>query len=573
VLFTDSSVHSTVFAESRVTTSLPTATTAISPSASGTGVSTRELAARAALLLPLLAGALSLVAAMHAIEPLPIGVFYDDAQYVILAKSLATGHGYRFLNLPGMPAATHFPPGYPSFLALLWRIAPAFPENVAIFKFANAVLLAIVAVATVRLGERTLRFSRPLAFAAGVAGTATIPSLVLASAVMSEPLFLALLLPFLVWAEHLTSKDSATLTRARLRDAVLAGLAGGAIMLVRTHGMAAVAGLVGGYLLRGRRREALVSAAASIVVVAPWLAWVGLHGDVLPPLLRGAYGSYTDWFVTGLRDKGLHLLALTIPDNIATLGTTTVRSLVPAGHPALDVFAGITYALIAALGIGVCWRRARVLTLFVAGYFAIVVVWPFSPLRFLWAVWPVTMLIVAAGVARAWDLSLVRRSAVARRTAIGVAAVLALAMVIFNLQGYVNAWWSSNARYHARRVLPQLAWVERSTAPSDLIGSDAEAAVYLYTGRRSIPLTSFTAAEYVRERTMAEESAIVTELVNRYQPRYLLVTSPQLERAVGAVAAAHPKVLTRIDSLPKGAIFERRGCMRLAGQMAPIRCE
>src|SRR5207247_392209 len=145
-------------------------------------------AERAQRWLPWVVAALTLAAAIHAIEPLPVGVFYDDAQYVILAKSLATGHGYRFLNLPGAPLATHFPPGYPAFLALLWRISPIFPENVALFKFANALLLALAAQLAYRYATRTLAMPRGLAVAATIAGAATIPSLVLSSAIMSEPL-------------------------------------------------------------------------------------------------------------------------------------------------------------------------------------------------------------------------------------------------------------------------------------------------------------------------------------------------------------------------------------------------
>jgi len=71
----------------------------------------RRRADRIRAWLPRLIGALTLVAGVHAIEPLPVGVFYADAQYMILAKSLVTGQGYRFLNLPGAPFGTHFPPG------------------------------------------------------------------------------------------------------------------------------------------------------------------------------------------------------------------------------------------------------------------------------------------------------------------------------------------------------------------------------------------------------------------------------------------------------------------------------
>ena len=48
-------------------------------------------------------------------------IFYTVAIVVLVAESLLTGQGYRrrgFRNRPG----THFPPGYPAALAMLWSI-------------------------------------------------------------------------------------------------------------------------------------------------------------------------------------------------------------------------------------------------------------------------------------------------------------------------------------------------------------------------------------------------------------------------------------------------------------------
>src|SRR5690349_24054015 len=98
-----------------------------------------------AWLLPLLVGALAFAAGALIIEAYVVGVVHDDGMYVILAKSLATGRGYRWLNIPGAPPATHFPPGYPAVLALLWWIFPEFPGNVAAFELANAFFMAIAA--------------------------------------------------------------------------------------------------------------------------------------------------------------------------------------------------------------------------------------------------------------------------------------------------------------------------------------------------------------------------------------------------------------------------------------------
>ena len=75
-------------------------------------------------------GALALGVGVAVVDALPVGVVADDSFYVILARALASGEGYRYLNVPGHPAATHFPPGYPALLAILSLVVPAFPDSV-----------------------------------------------------------------------------------------------------------------------------------------------------------------------------------------------------------------------------------------------------------------------------------------------------------------------------------------------------------------------------------------------------------------------------------------------------------
>ncbi len=77
-------------------------------------------------------GGLAIAVGLAVVDALPVGVVADDSFYVILARALASGEGYRYLNVPGHPAATHFPPGYPALLSLLSLVVP-FPASIIVF--------------------------------------------------------------------------------------------------------------------------------------------------------------------------------------------------------------------------------------------------------------------------------------------------------------------------------------------------------------------------------------------------------------------------------------------------------
>src|SRR5437762_561847 len=60
-----------------------------------------------------------------------LGYYHDDSIYWVSAESLAQGHGYRIASLPGEPYQTKYPPLYSSLLAVVWKLTPAFPSNLA----------------------------------------------------------------------------------------------------------------------------------------------------------------------------------------------------------------------------------------------------------------------------------------------------------------------------------------------------------------------------------------------------------------------------------------------------------
>ncbi|HCK65230.1 MAG TPA: hypothetical protein DHW49_03115, partial [Anaerolineae bacterium] len=68
---------------------------------------------------------------------LQIGTSYDDAHYIILAESLASGQGYELINFPRPQAERAFPPGFPLLLTPLTFL---FPNNYSILKIFSLVL-------------------------------------------------------------------------------------------------------------------------------------------------------------------------------------------------------------------------------------------------------------------------------------------------------------------------------------------------------------------------------------------------------------------------------------------------
>jgi hypothetical protein len=389
---------------------------------------------------PILVVVAAVVAGIHAIDPSPVGVFYDDAHYVILGRALAFGDGYRYLNVPGAPVGTHFPPGYPALLAVLWRVSPDFPENVALFKMANAFLLGAVALSVYWMARRLLEITTLGAAFAALASTLAVPALLLSSSVISEIFFLALLLPTLVVAERVPE-------RGGIREAALLGFAAGALCLVRSHAVALLPAIAIGYAVQKRFRAAAVFGGIALLALVPWILWVQRFDPLMPAPLRGQYGSYGAWLADGLRADGTGVLFMAARENVVTTWAIIARSFSLANRPLLDVLAVTGVCVLCAAGVLVFARRARIALLFLAFYLAIVLAWPFSPLRFIWGVWPLLVLLMVSGAIRLWRVDRAPRVRNAgRAVSVAMGTIVLVGALLFNVRGYANSWWATVSR-------------------------------------------------------------------------------------------------------------------------------
>ena len=464
-----------------------------------------------------------------------VGIFYDDGIYLALARSLAEGHGYRLLYLPGAPGAVHYPFLYPAFLAALWTLDPSFPGNVALFQAANALLLGtFAALAVLYLDGRFTRRTWRLALLV-TAATTVLPLVTVATVLFSEPLFLVLFVAA-CWAG-----DAARTVEDRHRAwalAAVAGLLAGGAALTRTLGVVVVAAVPLALLLVRRPRAAGIALVAGGACLAPWLLWVARHRADLDPALISGYGTYTDL----LAQAGW---ATVSPAGAGDVARPLAAVALAPLHGWLRYCFGVPALAILVAGFGPLLRNAPVLAWSLAGYFAIVLVWPFGPDRFLWAAWPFLAVAFLAGA----DLLAARAATHAgRATAVARWAVAATVVAVvggfafYQVRGYARGDATRLQRGISETLVPVLPWIRSATPPGAVLAGEDEALLWLYTGRRAVP--SFV----WRYRGRSEESLGPDSLrawLDRSQVSYVLLTGPGSSAAptLNALVGRHPGYL------------------------------
>jgi hypothetical protein len=504
--------------------------------------------------------AVAVALGVFAMNPLPIGAFHDDARYLMLAHSIAAGTGYRFMLLPGAPSGTHFPPAFPLLLAALWKIAPAFPASVTLFKLLNAFMLALAAWAAFLFARDRAGLAPWAATGVALAFAGSVPMLFLDGVLFSEPFFTAGLLGALMLAESAVGEKTQSAEAAhdgqpsrpgqRAMISFAAGLAIGAVTMIRTLGIAFAVGLAIVLLLRRQWREFAISMAGVAVFVIPWQLWTMHHGGEIPPVLFGDYGTYGSWVGAALHTEGNAFILRVIEANVR--GFSIMLSVFGA-NGAWQLAAAVPLVLALSIGVGRLCRRAPVSVASAAVYLLVVLIWPGTPDRFLWPVWPLLLTGVACGVSEIVRWSIGRSSVRwARGAMLAALALCAASFLRFNVGMYGSRAWENQARTNANLGIAASEVATR--LPDGLIATEFDGLVSLYTGRRAVPLLPLMAANYLRPRTPPEAAAQLAEILDAYHPRFLLVGTPEALEAARLLAhAASPRI--RFSGAPSSGIL------------------
>ncbi|HEY6830639.1 MAG TPA: hypothetical protein VI259_27520, partial [Gemmatimonadaceae bacterium] len=106
-----------------------------------------------------------------------------------------------------------------------------------------------------------------------------------------------------------------------------------------------------------------------------------------------------------------------------------------------------------------------------------------------------------------------------------------------------------------KRITPTVAWVGQHTPPKTLVASDDETAVFLYTGRRAVPVSSFSAADYAHGEGWSESA--LGAVVTSYKPDIAIVSWNKSVDAAMRMSSGSEPTLRPIDRTSSSVIFER----------------
>ena len=217
-----------------------------------------------------------------------VGMYVDDAWYVLLAKALATGQSYTLINSPSQGILPLYPPAFPWLLSLIYRLAPQFPENVWLLKSISIAAMLAVGITAYFYFVRDRKLPPYVALGICVATVISPPLIFFAtSTVMSECVFtLVQLLTIVVIERCVHAGKRVRAWHYALLGSALASFA----FLTRSIAVVLIAGAFV-YLLKERLfRAALIFAAGVVLFVGPWTLYARLHAPTAEQ--RMEHGSY-----------------------------------------------------------------------------------------------------------------------------------------------------------------------------------------------------------------------------------------------------------------------------------------
>jgi hypothetical protein len=424
-----------------------------------------------------------------------LGVYQDDGLFLINAKSLSEGRGYRILSLPGEPFQTKYQPLYPLLLSGVWRISPEFPRNLPwIMALQGAMFAALIAA--LGLFCRSLGIA-PLQAAGCCALLALSPWVIYWAAIpVSDYLFAALVI--------------AAFTSLRLAPGrglawfALTGALAAAAYMTKTAGLLIVPAIALSCCRRRDWRGALLSGIPVLAAVVAWTSWSHGRGPTVDHAVMWYYTDYAGAFV---KNGGIAALPQIFPANLSAFIGACGNFIV---HDMSESLAGRFLSVLAAAAMftgGVrLWKRfeAPEYPLFCALLALLLCVWNFTPnLRLMLPLLPLLSLGIMFEIERV--LALMKQSARAG----GLNRIVAMLVLACGIGGLAYAV-QANGNFiahglpamleHDRQRSARDRAAFKSIPPGAIVMTANDSLLYLDTGLKAVKPVPDSVAFYRQDK-------------------------------------------------------------------------
>ncbi len=482
----------------------------------------------------LLLAALVPIYVCYLLQP-AFGYFHDDGVYIVNALSLISGSGYRTISLPTPLFQTKYPILYPAVLSLLWKVFPAFPQNVFTFKFLSLVsglLWAGAAFLAVRRETASTAIARW-----SVLFTLAAPwTIFLSTSVLPDTLFALLsVCAILILANQPENHRSVAMA------AVIAGCA----FLLRSVGVALILAACLFLLQKRRFRGAVLFLAVSGALVLPWIIWQSAHA---------ASADNVESYYTKLSYAAGNIFHYPISDSLVAVGfnfSVILGTVCPvAGAPllSLQMIANLLAGLLVLVAL-LSSRRWSLPVIWAVVYCAVLLCWVAPAPRYLTPVLPFAFMLLFATIEKL--LAKVRNGRLKGFAEAGLLTA-ALGCVIANAASlrYVTHLTIQNktpAFSIAKpddwsKTLELAQWLQTRTPVNAIIGANGDPAFYLLTHRFAIrPFNADPFQLFYDQRPAKEPLGSVDRLRCHLKTHHIDYI-----------------VITPMDSYPEKASFERQ---------------
>lgn len=439
-----------------------------------------------------------------------VGMFVDDAWYVLLAKALATGQGYTLINSPSAGILPLYPPGFPWLLSLAYRLAPQFPQNVWLFKSISIAAMLGVGIVSYRYFVRYRGLPHYVALGIAAATAVSPPQVFFATTtVMAECVFMfSQLLAIVVIERCVRVGRSGRAWHYALLGAALASFA----FLTRSIAFALiVAAFV--YLVKERLlRAALTFAVGVVLFVGPWMLYVRMHAPTAEQRMEQG-GLIVEDYMThfwriqageaysgtaSVKDISVRILMNTVRilrSDVGAVLAAPLSQLIKYKSPRGGEIFVFILSMLAIVGfVSVARERVTLAEIVVPLSLAIIVAWPWSPQRFVLPLSPFIIFYILIGLQvvhrfyQRW-----RQISNPRAHWVMIASVVWCAVAINTLSNakYVLSLHGPPSGYPGRirnfeEAEEMFNWVRQTIPKEEVIATFNPALVHLYTGHKTI---------------------------------------------------------------------------------------